>query len=63
MDNYCGNCRYSRNNDEKRCLECHKRSPIVTGGMMSDIQTVWPEVSPEDYCGDFVERESQPFPF
>lgn len=34
-------------------FKCQRRAPITTGGMMSSIQTVWPEVTAEDGCGEW----------
>jgi hypothetical protein len=39
---------------------CRKNAPLVTGGMMSAVETVWPITSPNDWCGQF-ERIERPF--
>jgi hypothetical protein len=38
-------------------LECRSRAPISTGGMMSPSRTVWPIVSHDEWCGDFLTME------
>lgn len=35
-------------------LKCVRRSPAVTGGMTSSILTIWPMVSAEDWCGEYI---------
>lgn len=34
-------------------LQCRRRAPLVTGGMMSKCATVWPIVKAEDWCAEF----------
>lgn len=31
--------------------KCRRNPPVVTGGMMSAVQTIWPLVQDADYCG------------
>lgn len=35
-------------------LECHRHAPLVTGGLYSAVETVWPLVAEDNWCGDFV---------
>lgn len=42
--------------DEATCtfaLQCRRHAPLVTGGMMSSVETVWPVVQFFDWCGEF----------
>ena len=55
-----GNCidcifwdRESELSDDEHLGLCRKQSPLVTGGMMSNVETVWPTVNSGDWCGDF----------
>lgn len=32
---------------------CHRRAPLVTGGMMSPMSTIWPATHKHDWCGEF----------
>ena len=32
---------------------CHRRSPLVTGGLHCEVSTVWPEVKQDDGCGEW----------
>lgn len=34
-------------------LQCRRRAPIATGGMMSACVTVWPIVQADDWCAEF----------
>ena len=49
--NTCSVCRFWDGYGETG--RCRRRSPLVTGGMMSAVETVWPIVSDHDWCGDF----------
>lgn len=50
----CGICRFFvKDNDEKDSGDCRRHAPLVTGGMMSDKETVWPHVDRYDGCGDY----------
>lgn len=57
----CNSCRFALAlvpvNLEYR--ECHRHAPIVTGGMMSNVETCWPHVKPDDWCGDFEHKAAQ----
>jgi hypothetical protein len=35
---------------------CHRRSPLVTGGLYGPEQTLWPKTSHADFCGDGLPR-------
>ncbi len=35
---------------------CKRRAPVVTGGMMSRSETIWPMVSSADWCGEYVAK-------
>ena len=32
--------------------QCRRRAPIVTGGMMSGVETVWPITGEAEWCGE-----------
>lgn len=32
--------------------DCRRHAPLVTGGMMSSVETVWPQVGETQWCGD-----------
>lgn len=53
----CRNCKFLivRDCDDPNG-DCHRRSPLVTGGMMSSVETAWPSVNLDDWCGDFEHR-------
>lgn len=34
-------------------IQCRRRSPIATGGMMSPTVTIWPKVKRDDWCGEY----------
>ena len=38
--------------------ECRRCSPLVTGGMMSNIVTIWPETGLSDWCGEYQEQNN-----
>lgn len=46
----CRDCRFRR----FATNECHRHAPIATGGMMSEVQTIWPVITQDNWCGDFV---------
>lgn len=60
---HCGNCCWWKagRSDPYPALSiddgtqglCQRHAPLVTGGMMSDIQTVWPSTKIDDRCGDW----------
>lgn len=57
----CCNCNFSVFNEfalsnPDADISCHRRSPLVTGGMMSSCETVWPSVRRDDWCGDFEHK-------
>lgn len=35
---------------------CRRHAPLVTGGLHTAIETVWPRTLPSDVCGDFNEE-------
>lgn len=39
---------------------CKRRAPLVTGGMMSDVQTVWPYMGISDWCGEHEALDADP---
>lgn len=49
----CRNCKFAVMGNDPLHRDCRRRSPLVTGGMMSNVETVWPTVGPDDWCGDF----------
>ena len=55
----CANCcwLYSRDFPDGQINQCHRNAPIATGGMLSSVETVWPTVALNDWCGDFAEEE------
>lgn len=56
-DNVCRNCNFRVEfPPNQELFECRRHAPIVTGGMMSSVETVWPNVKPLDWCGDFENR-------
>ena len=36
--------------------KCQRRAPVATGGMMSPMGTIWPEVEETTYCGEWEEK-------
>ena len=53
----CRNCQFLiRRDRDDPSGDCHRRSPLVTGGMMSCVETVWPSVNLDDWCGEFEHR-------
>ena len=48
----CRICRFWNDHKTGRG-ECRRAPPIVTGGMMSHVETVWPTTSEDDWCGGF----------
>lgn len=53
----CSNCKYwVRVDCDDPTGNCHRRAPLVTGGMMSSVETVWPSVNKDNWCGDFEHR-------
>jgi hypothetical protein len=61
MDETCGNCRFwvaSRNEEGEGT--CHRHAPrcVMSGQMTEDgIDTVWPWVAAEDWCGEWEASE------
>ena len=39
-------------------LQCRRNSPLVTGGLFSPTQTVWPWVAANDWCGEHQPKEN-----
>lgn len=39
-------------------VQCRRRSPLVTGGMMSTVETVWPKTALGDWCGEHKPKET-----
>lgn len=35
-------------------LECHRHAPLITGGLHCETQTLWPTITEENWCGDFL---------
>lgn len=56
----CASCRFWEGEAGEGI--CRRRAPVVTGGMMSNVETVWPRTTIMDWCGDgqprFQERGS-----
>lgn len=40
--------------------KCRRKPPVVTGGMMSSVQTIWPLVLDADFCGDWQGNPTWP---
>ena len=62
-EHLCRNCKYrgadasyEDRNDDVTGPTCRRHAPLVTGGMMSPKQTVWPIVKLDEWCGDFEHR-------
>lgn len=43
--------------DDADLGQCRKRAPVVTGGMMSDVITVWPMTRVSDWCAEFEPKQ------
>ena len=57
----CSNCKFAVRNEYAHenplaDVSCHRHAPLVTGGMMSSTETVWPSVGPDNWCGDFEHK-------
>ncbi len=37
--------------------ECRRHAPLVTGGMMSPVETVFPSTPASEVCGDFEAKD------
>ena len=51
----CRECRYYQRVGETDFGKCRRRSPF-TLGMFADRKGYWPEVTAEDWCGEFATR-------
>lgn len=67
MRKICSNCHWSswpqvyKNEAEinnEAMYKCQRHAPVVTGGMMTNVSTIWPSVKFDDSCGDFSLRAS-----
>ena len=59
-DSYCAICRYWDESDEEALDgKCRRHSPIVTGGMMSSVETVWPTTNRDDWCGEYRAHQQE----
>lgn len=60
----CIDCRYSQpahmTTDDAIVLECHRHPPTVTlaGHDIDDIVRLWPQVDPDDWCGEHTPSEA-----
>lgn len=56
-EHLCRNCKfYDAGAEPGYDGTCHRRAPIVTGGMMSSVETLWPALGPDNWCGEFEHR-------
>lgn len=46
----CATCAFSRENDRSGELECH-RNPPASIPYRKSVLTVWPDVTPDNWCG------------
>ena len=60
----CAHCRWMVSRDVTvssgevvRVNQCRRNAPLVTGGLHTPIETAWPKVALNDWCGDFAEEE------
>lgn len=55
----CAHCRWMRSRDTEsgQINTCRRNAPLVTGGLHTPVETVWPEIMLTDWCGDFAEEE------
>lgn len=59
MQTYCASCTWwDKSDDEALDGKCRRRSPLDTGGMMSNVETVWPSTNRDDWCGDYQSARS-----
>jgi hypothetical protein len=49
MTGTCGACRFFAATEG----QCRRRAPLVTGGMMSSVETVFPVTLPTEWCGEY----------
>ena len=54
MNIRCDDCTFFGHDNTARKNVCKRHSPIVVGGPSGEY-TAWPEIDPEDRCGDFVD--------
>lgn len=55
----CETCRFwVRRTDDAG--DCHRRSPLVTGGLHCAVSTEWPETSIYTFCGDYEPWPTHP---
>ena len=53
MDN-CKDCRFFwQRNTTIHVGECRRRSPLVTGGVHTKSETLWPVIQTDAGCGEF----------
>ena len=50
MEMCCRDCYFRK----AGTLECHRRAPVATGGMMSEEKTIWPSITENNFCGEFL---------
>jgi hypothetical protein len=55
----CAACRFNGgpyehpDSPDRTGLRCAFNAPVVTGGMMAPVMTIWPLVQHADWCGEF----------
>ena len=58
----CETCRFrsdepahfpDHENTDQVMWHCQRNAPVVTGGMMSHVTTVWPTVAGDYWCGEY----------
>ena len=56
MTDQCSTCHFGKGypTDEGVEMHCHRHSPLITGGLHTPTETVWPLVNPDDWCGDYT---------
>lgn len=38
-------------------MQCRRRPPLVTGGLHTPVETVWPHVAANDFCGEHQQKD------
>lgn len=56
----CIDCEYAETlTSPKGLLRCHRYAPRPGAGGVELASVVWPLVNPEDWCGEYLEREPE----
>ena len=52
----CDTCLFwdyiAHDGETKMMGSCRRHAPLVTGGLHTEVSTVWPETKNADWCGD-----------